>query len=401
MKVAAVFLGQGPTAGGGYTFQKEILNALAGAAKGSGHEYCVLYPEDADAAIRDLISGSPIESAAYSAPGLLERSCSALLREFPAANRLWSKPGFLDRAARGVSADIFWFLGAGAPTEPDLPYLTVVWDIEHRVQPWFPEFGGRREWHIRETAYRRFLQRATYVITGTECGRAEIERFYGTSPARVRKLPHPTPSFALAAPREGDPNTLEKFSLSPGYLLYPAQFWPHKNHVNLLAALRVLKERDGIEPVLVLVGSDKGNRSFVERKAAEWGLQRQVRILGFVSESDLFQLYRQAAALTYVSFGGPENLPPLEAFAIGCPVLAARVEGAPEQLGDAALLVNPAAPADIAEGVKRLLGDPELRDVLRERGRVRAGAWTALDFVHGVFKLLDEFEPISATWQRS
>jgi len=400
VKVAAVILGQGPSAGGGYTFQKELLNALAGSAADSRHEFCLLYPQNADPAVRELILGAPIESDTYSAPGLFERARAAAVREFPALNRIWNDPGYLDKAARKVSAELLWFLGAGAPTAPDLPYITVVWDIEHRVQPWFPEFGGRREWHMRETAYRRFLQRATYVITGTDCGRAEIERFYGLPQSRIRKLPHPTPSFALASSVETEGDPLAKFALKPGYLLYPAQFWPHKNHINLLAALRLLRERDGLEPVLVLVGSDMGNRAYVEQKAADWGLQKQLRILGFVPERDLVHLYRNAAALTYLSFGGPENMPPLEAFALRCPVIAARVDGAPEQLGDAALLVNPAVPAEIAEGIKRLLGDSQLQAVLRERGRVRAGAWTALDFVRGVFKLLDEFEPVRSAWPR-
>jgi glycosyltransferase involved in cell wall biosynthesis len=128
------------------------------------------------------------------------------------------------------------------------------------------------------------------------------------------------------------------------------------------------------------------------------GLSDHVRFLGFVSQDDLVSLYRHALALTYVSFFGPENLPPLEAFALGCPVIASNVAGAHEQLGDAALLVDPKSPAEIAEAIKAVYENTSLRELLVRRGLARACRWTGGDFVRGVFSLLDEFVPIRRCW---
>ena len=116
-------------------------------------------------------------------------------------------------------------------------------------------------------------------------------------------------------------------------------------------------------------------------------------------QRELAVLYRRALALTYVSFFGPENLPPLEAFALGCPVIAADVPGAREQLGDSALLVDPTRPEEIAQAIRSLHRDPSLRQTLVERGRARAARWTALDFVRGVFAILDEFEAVRRCWE--
>jgi len=147
-----------------------------------------------------------------------------------------------------------------------------------------------------------------------------------------------------------------------------------------------------------LVGSDKGNVNHVKRWVNELGLEKQVRFLGFVPQEDLISLYRNAFALTYLTFFGPENLPPLEAFALSCPVVASDVSGAREQLGDAALLVDPANPAACAQAIKSLHDDPALRDVLIERGLERASRWTGRDFVRGVFSIFDEFEAIRRCW---
>jgi len=99
-----------------------------------------------------------------------------------------------------------------------------------------------------------------------------------------------------------------------------------------------------------------------------------------------------------VSYFGPENLPPLEAFALGCPVIAANVSGATEQLGDAALLVDPSRPETIADAIQSVNTDPAMREKLVTRGRVRAQSWTAADFVRGVFSILDEFEMVRRCW---
>jgi glycosyltransferase involved in cell wall biosynthesis len=112
----------------------------------------------------------------------------------------------------------------------------------------------------------------------------------------------------------------------------------------------------------------------------------------------LISLYRKAFALTYVTFFGPENLPPLEAFALGCPVIASNVEGAQEQLGDAAVLVDPKDPREIAFAVKALHDDVIWRQTLIQRGLKRAGRFTGEDFVNGILSVLDDFELVRRCW---
>ena len=224
-------------------------------------------------------------------------------------------------------------------------------------------------------------------------------RGFGVGAERILTLAHPTPQLVRdgALDTEGSSDALSRHGISTPYLFYPAQYWPHKNHFGLLRALRALDERSENAFELVCVGSDKGGRDHVERLARELGLTDRVRVLGFVPAADLVALYQGAYALVYLSFFGPENLPPLEAFALGCPVVAADVPGAREQLGDAALLVPPTAPEQVAEAILSL-GEPELRARLVQAGRGRAEEASGERYVAGVLSFLDEFEPIRRCW---
>ena len=120
--------------------------------------------------------------------------------------------------------------------------------------------------------------------------------------------------------------------------------------------------------------------------------------MGYVSIEDLVALYRNAEAMIYTSFSGPENLPPLEAFALGCPVIASEFPGAREQLGDAAIYFDPHDPVSIAQAVIGFSGDGTKRQELMTKGKIRAARHTGTSFVQGIFKLIDEFEAERRCW---
>src|SRR5262249_1050538 len=244
----------------------------------------------------------------------VNRVCShGLLLPAPFSSESWLDPFLYD-----AGIDLFINLGPDA-VSMSVPYVCAVFDLQHRYQPFLPEVSARGYWERWDEQYRRLLGRATYVITGTRVGRREIVRFYQVPRDRILTLPHPTPAFALTAAQA--PRQPRPAYLGPGpFLFYPAQFWAHKNHVTLLEALALRRSDHKLDVQLVLVGSDHGNKAFVVERIAAMGLSDAVHVRGFVERPELVALYQHALALTYVSTCGPENLPPLEAFALGCPV---------------------------------------------------------------------------------
>ena len=101
----------------------------------------------------------------------------------------------------------------------------------------------------------------------------------------------------------------------------------------------------------------------------ELGLAKNVYVLGYVSNNDMASLYRNAIATTFVSLIGPTNIPPLEAMYLGCPLICSKVYGMPEQVGDAALLIDPLDPKDIAQKMNMILGDPLLAKQCIQKGK--------------------------------
>ena len=388
-----------PEVGGGNTFTSHVFDVFLKLAEESRHEFVafcdpVFIERQGHSGTIQGVDFCPLPSR-----GFWGKSLTALKHYSPLFAYLFRRPGALERLANRMDVKLVWFVGGGAYDTLDIPYVATVWDVQHRMHPWFPETSSGGRWDYRELTQSRFLRRATYVITGTQTGRDQLGWYYQIPQDRIRILPHPTPrlissSGALRQSREG----ISAF-LKERYLFYPAQFWAHKNHVNLLYALKVLHDKHGVKVKLALSGSDKGNLNHVKSLADELGLSPHVLFLGFVTTDEMVDLYRNALALVYVSFSGPENLPPLEAFSLGCPVVISDYPGAREQVGDAAVYIDPHDPEKIAEGIKLVIERDDLRQELIKKGKARACGWTAADYVRKVFSIFDEFATIRRCWR--
>ena len=277
-----------------------------------------------------------------------------------------------------------------------LPYIRTIWDINHRIHSVYPEYSYTRygfDGLDSNMAYS--LGRASYVIVGTEEGKRQLVSIYGVHDGKVRVIPFPTPVLECGMPEE-----VKKVILRDRYLFYPARLWPHKNHAVIIAALKILRDKWKIEIRCVFCGANEGNLDYLLRYAESLGVRDQVEYAGTVDESELVSLYKGAVALVYASAVGPDNLPPLEAMSLGCPVITANVPGAQEQYGDGALYFFPTKEEELAERVRELLESKGVRERLVTRGRYRAASWTVENYAEKVISILDEFAAIARCWER-
>ena len=306
-----------------------------------------------------------------------------------------ANPGVAKVAAEN-GIDFVWFM---TPYHEDVrvPFAATVWDLGHRELPYFPEVSVTG-WTFdqREAFYRHVLPRAAMVVIGNGAGAESLQRNFQIAPQNVRIIPLPVNLEALGGVAD-DGATIGELGLARGgYLFYPAQFWPHKNHITLIDALLILRDW-GRDFKLVFSGSDKGNRSHVAEYVANCKMQDRVLFPGFVETRVLHQLYVNAFAMVFGSLMGPDNLPPLEAMACGCPVVNADFPGAREQLGEAALYFDPLDPVDAASRVLRLY-DPANRSRLVEAGRALVQTRGQDAYFRRIEETLDGFAKVRRLW---
>jgi glycosyltransferase involved in cell wall biosynthesis len=256
----------------------------------------------------------------------------------------------------------------------EVPSIYQPHDLQHLH---LPELFSEREWRRREIVYRTHCERAALVIAMTSWGRRDLIDRYQLAPEKVGVVSWGSVLSEYPAPSPAELSELRSgLSLPEAFLLYPAQTWPHKNHLGLLEALALIRDRHGIELPLVCPGQQNCFYPRIGERSRELGLEQTTWFPGFLSPSELRGLYGLARALVFPSLFEGWGMPVTEAFSAGLPVACSSAAGLPDLVGDAGLIFDPKRPEEIADRVRRLWTNSALREQLRERGARRAESFS-------------------------
>jgi glycosyltransferase involved in cell wall biosynthesis len=395
--------------GGRYQFSLAILDALSdwNAYTGNRDELVLVTNDVSHPVAQRLqnegwsIAALPAWSRSVSGLGAI----SAALRNLAGDKLAWALYRRLksidldDGAVRPAAHQYFSSLGVDlvlyANATPlsyraGVPFLMAVLDIQHRINPQFPEVGANGQWEGRERLYRNAVRSpfALGFLSDAETGREDILDAYGPyglTADRVKILPLTTPPYLHEASSDEVRRIKTKYRLPDSYLFYPAQFWPHKNHLAIVEALQIIQQKRGLRVSAVFSGSHEGrlrtkNYRNIMTLSRRLGVEDRVHFIGYVADEDMAALYSGAVALLMPTYFGPTNIPVVEAWQCGCPVITSDVRGIREHAGDAAVLVRPDSPESIAEGILALWTDEKLRESLRTRGRRRLTEYSAEEF---------------------
>ncbi|MEO6328711.1 MAG: glycosyltransferase [Ginsengibacter sp.] len=248
--------------------------------------------------------------------------------------------------------DVIYYL---SPTcvFPDFPYIYTIWDLGHLSMYAFPEVNMNNVFEKRKYHHDHYPHKALMIFAESNKGKQEIIQYLKINEERIKVVPL-FPSEIVN--EDVSPKLPESIDADLFFIHYPAQYWAHKNHFNLLMAFtKIIEKIPSIK--LILTGADKGNKEYIKQLIAEYNLDRYVIDMGFVSNEELKWLYLNSQGLVMPTFLGPTNMPILEAAELGCPVACSKLEGHIEQLGDYGYYFDPKDPKEIASTICAMIDD--------------------------------------------
>lgn len=373
-----------PRGAGG--IEQAVLGLASGLSslKDGDEEYVFLTGDDGDDWLGPYL-GSNCTILAERAPGRRSRAKTGLKTTLPVLRSLWhSLAPLLGRAALSVPVSSGTAERAGVEVlhfATQAAFLTGVpsvyqpWDLQHVH---LPEFFSRRDRDLRDVRYRAFCEQARVVSVASDWGKRDLVAHLGLRSDKVYVVPPEPALLAYPVPDDADLERVRsRVRLPPDFAFYPAQTWAHKNHLGLLEALAILRDRHGLLVPVVCSGRVTPHGAAIRARAAELGLDEQLVFLGYVEPLELQCLYRLCRCLVFPSRFEGWGLPLTEALLLGVPIVCSDVTCLPEQAGDAALLFDPCRPEEIAATLARVWLDDALRETLGRRALLRSRLFTA------------------------
>ncbi len=256
----------------------------------------------------------------------------------------------------------------------EIPSIYHPHDLQHIH---LPEYFSDYEKRGRSLVYQRFCEQADRVAVASSWVKKDVEKHLGIAADKLCVVPLAPSTAAFDEPNaETLKRVRDSFGLPEAFAFYPAQTWPHKNHLGMIRAAARLRREQGIQIPLVFSGRKTEYHDQLQRELRRLGLEDQVKFLGFVSPEELRSLYCLCRCVVIPTRFEAASFPLWESFLAGAPTACANVTSLPRQAGDAALVFDPDDETDIADCMRRLWQDEDLRDTLAARGRASVSRFT-------------------------
>ncbi|MFA6492780.1 MAG: glycosyltransferase family 1 protein [Patescibacteria group bacterium] len=245
----------------------------------------------------------------------------------------------------------------------NIPQVVTIYDLTTFL---FPEHRGQEVSERLNLRTRKACQKAVKIIAISESTKNDLEKHLKIKQAKI-KVVYPGKN-ELPEPVKNLPSTLKNGS----YILAVGTIEPRKNLTGLFKAYALLPIKLQEKYPLVIVGAEGWNEEETFNTFNHLKLEGKVKFLGFVPDSMLAKLYKEAAVFVYPSLYEGFGFPVLEALSYGVPVVTSSVSSLPEVAGKAAVLVNQEDPKSISSGLQRLLEHKQEADDLRKIAKIQA-----------------------------
>ena len=252
--------------------------------------------------------------------------------------------------------------------------IATLHSVDSLILPQYYPRMSQFTWLARKFDYKRMDS----IITVSESEKNDIVRALKIPEERITVVYHGLEHerFRILKDAEAVKEEINQKYGVGSFILQVANYFPVKNIPGLIKAFWKAK-RQGVSHKLVIAGGKRWKYEEILKTIEELNLQKEVVLTGSVAGDDLVKLYNAADLVVLPSLYESFGLPILEAMACGTPVITSNVYSMPEVAGDAAILVDPNDPDDIANAIYKVLTNDGLRNEMIKKGldRVKEFTW--------------------------
>ena len=311
------------------------------------------------------------------------------------------KMGFssIEKQLSKEQIDLVYFLGPNLVSQGlnNIPYIFTLLDLGHLDILEFPEVSYDAQFDTREFTNNKSLKKAYKVIVDLEWGKKNAIKRYNLDEKRIEVLKL-LPNIKINK-TETPVRIKEKYKLKNDFIFYPANFWAHKNHMYILKAIKILREKKHIDIDVIFSGSDQGNLEYILNKAKEFKINDLIHYIGFVPNEEMPSLYKQSLSLVMPTYLGPTNVPPLEAFAYETPVCYSDMPFFREQVGESVFFMDLRDPSSLVKNILTIQNDKQIVEEKKEKGLQVLKNWNEEDFYKKLVNIFSEYKYIRELWK--
>ena len=273
--------------------------------------------------------------------------------------------------------------------ENGLHTVCTIYDLQYKT---YPEFFSEEEINQRQHSFNSACSYASLLTTISDYSRTCAIKEGNLEESNIRTI-YLRLAKRLNKNPEINSEILTSYALTQKrYLMYPANFWKHKNHEMLLASFGMACQQGLPADIkLVCTGAPSSRKDWLIRSALAMGLADRVIFPGYLKDAEFAQLMTYCAGLIYPSLYEGYGLPVIEAMSLGVPVACSNTTSLPEVADDAAFLFDPRKPSQITQAMIALVNNELLRTSLIQAGQKRALKFSeATKMAHEYWQLFED-----------
>lgn len=262
-----------------------------------------------------------------------------------------------------------------------------------------PETMRRLSWFFERILQPLAIRRAHSILTDAMSTSTDLKHYFRGIDSKINVAP--LGISRLSSIGECTDSRRDKFDIP--YCLFVGTIEPRKNILRLLQAYELLEGSVRQKCQLVIVGKKGWRMRNLSHSVKDMMLDRDVKLIGYVTDQELDKLYKNASFFVYPSIYEGFGLPLVEAMSYGLPILTSNSSAMPEVVGEAGILVDPLNAESIADGLRLLITDDRTRLDLAKKSIERAALFSwkkTLEMMWSLFQSLLEKETSASTFRK-